>query len=204
MLTGCVPEETTGGEASQTVTVSLTETSAEVTAISESESEEGDASKAETTVTTVAETTEKMTEKETPAEIKAEGFTYKKPDKDYLLQLIKESEGGQICLAMYADGRLEKCGEDRLEALENRFYYKAIEEMITEEYFEQMTDEDKEMFGVSTYEEYKTFVKEQMFGGNVETGDFEPAVYFMFSGKMSYAEDEAEESLQEVVDYHMS
>ena len=194
LLTGCVPNDAANEntEKTESVTVLVTEEITETEMVSATEATLVSAE--ETTAETTAENAEKSTETEAPAEIKAEGFTYKKPDSSYLLQLIKESEGEQICLAMYADGRLEKCGDDRLEALENRFYYKAVEEMITEEYFEQLTDEEKELFGVSTYEEYKTFVKEQMFGGNVEAGEFEPAVYFYFDSETEYEDDEIEES----------
>ena len=194
MLTGCVPNDSANEntEKTESVTVSVT---AKTEASKDEKSETVTAVTEETAAVTTAETTtEAVTETETPVEIEADGFTYKRPDKEYLLQLIKESEGEQICLAMYADGRLENCGEDMTEILENRFYYKAIEEMITEEYFEQMTEEDREMFGVSTYEEYKKFVKEQMFGGNVEAGEFEPAVYFLFDGETEYEDDEIEES----------
>ena len=200
MLTGCVSEDVTENSAEKTesVTVSLTETEFHETTASETEPEEKVVSETEAMTETTAETTAEIiaeiTQTEAPVEIKAEGFVYRKPDKSYLSQLIKEADGKQICLAMYADGRVEQVGEDRIEILENRVYYKAIEEMVTEEYFAQLTAEEKELFGVSTYEEYKKFIKEQMFGGNIESEDIEPAVYFLFDGKTGYEDDESEDS----------
>lgn len=195
MLTGCTPDNVSDENIAETesVTVSVTEETAAAEEKAETAPSEAEETAAETTV----ETTAKVTETEAPVVIEADGFTYKKPDKDYLLQLIKESESEQIYLAMYADGRVEHVEKDRIEAIENRFYLKAVEEMVTEEYFEQLTDEEKELFGVSDYESYKKFVTEQLFGGNIEAEEFEPAVYFVFDSKIYYDDDEYADTLSD-------
>lgn len=170
------------------------ETSAKKTTVTTTAAEKTQTEKAETTVKTEA-VTETATEAVTAAavksaEVKEGDFVYKKPDDAFIRKCLEEADGGTVYIAMYADGRCEKVTEDAIYAIETAAYF---EEMFSEESYNELTDEMKEMLGVTTYEEYKSYLQEALDIYEVSSQTV-PAVYFCLNGKVWYDRDEFEES----------
>lgn len=136
-----------------------------------------------TETTTVSETTEKKTEP-----VKEGDFVYKIPDRAFIEKCVKEAVGGKIYIAMYADGSCEKVTEDTLYAIEMASY---AEELLSEETYNALSDEEKKWYGVTNYEEYKAFVME-MFGIGETSAQTRPAVYFCFDGEVWFDEEALE------------
>ncbi len=200
MLTGCTQGNVTDDNITETqsVTVSITVDTAASEKNEETTASEAVTTAAETTTETTSETTVKVTETEAFAAAESDGFVYKRPDKAYLSELINSSDGEMIYIAMYADGRIENVGKERIEAIEERANYELIkQEMLNEEYFEQLSAEEKELFGISTYEEYEAFFREMFMAEDAEAEDFDLAVYFFFDGRADCSNRELSETVSE-------
>ncbi|MBR6696623.1 MAG: hypothetical protein IKL70_09455 [Oscillospiraceae bacterium] len=167
-------------------------------------SEETASEETESTETTESEIT--LRPEKTPAEklslflsenssdvIKTEGFTYKKPQRSEILKVMK----GKTYIAMYADGSIEKVDEERIGAVENKYYKKAFEELLSEDYYNSLTPEYKEMLGLKSYEDYRKMVEETISENFKETYDLKPAVYFSFYDFVDYYSDDEKLSDEE-------